>query len=566
VSRRLAALCFLVLALSGFSPGSHRRPATFGGSQVVTGTSCTVAFDSSSTPTLATVNTAINAAIDGQVVCLARGSVWSAATGITITASHPNSNRVQVCASTGAVCSDSGAANPRISLTGTGGTGISFTAGSGAGGYYFKNLDLYQTNAANNATGVGIGSGMHDITFEGSVIDTFWRAVNTNEETNFPDNVTFGLCGGAGHWIEIRNGPTTIGDRAAIYGGMTNSHISVWIHDFSAGGTGHFATSHYIDMGAGRNTQWFNSQHDLTIECSLIQFDASHSNNISATETKINRGFHITIRDNTFEVLNGSGGPNAVAYADHGDSGNAGSSEGVSGSGATGAGSQFYRNIVRGQNALQASEIADLDVFDNVFDFTNAGGTSTGIIRYHYGDGATDDVPIADIRIFNNTIFKGSTTPAMFGSISDNPTPPPNRPLPTDLQLFNNLWYEATDNLADDTNGNADIGVNIFTQNCARYGTNGTNIHDNYVYSPNDTTPTVWSGCSAAARNSNQSPHAAGFNINPLLVNVGVSDLHLLSSSSPPYKFSNGVLGPAFDYDQHAQTSPNTAGAFANIQ
>src|SRR5262249_2978678 len=164
-------------------------------------------------------------------------------------------------------CVDTGAANPRFSITASNPC-VSFN--NGAGGYLFKGLDCYNTNGTNTSSAWQFPGGTHDVTVDGAVVDSFFRGALLGGGSNLPTGISFGLCGGAGHWVEIRNGPTTMpdGDRHSMYGGIANSHISTWVHNFASSGGNHSNTSHYHDIGDG-SVLWNQSSHDVTIECGL---------------------------------------------------------------------------------------------------------------------------------------------------------------------------------------------------------------------------------------------------------------------------------------------------------
>lgn len=504
---------------------------------------CTVGPFTSST-SLSSLSSSINSAPNGAVVCLQRGQNWSAGSGLSIGTSHPDGSRVTICSSTSGQCSDSGAANARLSISG--GSCVAFSSNSG--GYYVKNLDCYQTDGANAANAWGIGQRVHDITIEGGVVDGFFRAVFTTEgrASVLPYNIRFGLCGGPGHWVEVRGGPTTMpnGDRHSWYGSVINAHISTWVHNFVSAGGSHINTSHMHDIGGGDGA-WNEGQHDITIECGLYQVDATAANNIGAVLLKLNRGYNWVIRDNTFQVVNGNYSVNSIGFSSHA----AGGTEGISGGGVPGAGGQVYRNVFDGMNGVWNEIAADLDVFNNVFIYANPdSGGVFGVIRYAYQAAASDDMPITNNRVFNNTVYFNSDANSWGLLGSDNPGTP-TRPLPTNLQLYNNLVYHTGHN-------GVNSGAQVFESNCARFGTNGANIRNNFVYTPNDSTPSLWSGCSGASGNS-----ASPYNVNPGLANPANGSFSL-TASSPLVGKGIGAGAPLDDFAKNTRPKPPSIGAY----
>jgi hypothetical protein len=500
---------------------------------------CTVGPLTSSTA-LSSVSSAINSAANGSVVCLQRGQTWSSSTGLTLNTYKSNSARVTICASSGSACSDTGGANPRFTITG-GGACVQFS--NSGGGLNFMDVDCYSGNGSNTASAWQMPGGTRDVTIDGGVIDGFFRGAFFGSTNNMPSNIRFGVCGGPGHWVEIRNGPSSMpdGDRHSMYGAIANSSIATYVHHFSSSGGNHVNTSHYHDIGDGGGT-WNQNNHDLTIECGLYQMDKSIANNIGTSMLKINRGYNLVIRDNTFQVVNGTTSVAGIAFASHA----AGGTEGVSGNGVNGAGAQVYRNKFLGTSGVYNELGADIDVFNNIFDFTSCSGDCRGVMRQHYQAAASDDVPISNVRIFNNTIYKGGGPTAFPVLSSDNPGTP-TRPLPKNNAIFNNLIYDVDSGTAS-----------IFTASqtgCNGYGSNGANIRNNFIYTPNDSSPEIWS-CSGASGNS-----ASPYNVSPGLPGVGAGDFSLASGSVLLGR-GIGAGAPIEDYAKNPRPSPPSIGAY----
>lgn len=517
---------------------------------------CTSELTTGTTPSFAGVCSAINAATDGQVICLARGNNWSTSAQCSVSTDH--STRVTVCSSTSGSCSLSGAANARV--TDSADTSAFLISGDG---YRFQQIDVYGTNA-NNSTAWVFTTASSAVTLAGGVVDSYFQGAASQGDINGsagPSNLHVGECGGDGHWVVWQNAPPAMpdGDRHGWYGGLHDSWFSVKTSHFTASRSNHVGTSHVLDIG-GDNGIWnLGGDVNVTIECSEANVDQSDSLNMNGSLFKLNRGFGWIIRDNTLNILNGNSGISLISFASHG----AGGTEGISGGGVNGAGAQIYRNKLNG-GSLVFNEIgADLDIFNNILDMTHSGTGGNGLNRFYYENAASDDVAISNVRIFNNTVYRPASTGAGNSMLSsDNPPGGSTRTLPTNLSVFNNLAW-------DETGSDAVTIWSASKSGCGGYGTNGVNIKNNFVYSPNDTTPSIGS-CSAANWDiSGPTNSADGYATSPGLVSVTTGDFRLTSSGSRLYKNGTGNANsstcPATDYAGNAQTSPCTVGAFSNI-
>lgn len=495
---------------------------------------CTLGPFTSATP-LSTINSQISSAQSGAIVCLQRGQVWSAASGLSISASHPGASRVTICASTGTSCTDSGAANPRIAVTGT-----CVSLNGGGGGYNISNLDCYNSDANNGVKAWGIDHGTHDVTISGGVIDGFWQAAYLDGGSGADaDKIKWGVCG---HPVEIRGGPAlTDRDRSVSWGGLTNSSISLWIHDFNGPSSGsHSNTSHWIDLAQNGNLSPTTSSHDVTFECGLYQFTNSSA---GTSLLKINRGYHIVFRDNTFQVVAGKASTSVISLADHA----AGGTEGITGSGVNCAGAEIYRNKFLGGSAIFNGIGADICVYNNIFDWTNSGDAMTGVMAFHYETAAAGDTPISNVRIYNNTIYKNSGIESFPSLVRDNPGTP-TRTLPSNNALFNNLVWDTTPN---------SLNAAVWGSNCGTFGANGANIKNNFVYTPNDSTPGIWSGCSAAS-----GTNSAPYNTDPGLVDAKNGNFALATGSVLAGKGIAAGAPSNGDFLQNARQSPPSIGAY----
>src|SRR5262245_62034551 len=75
---------------------------------------CTIGPLTSST-SMSALNSQINSAPNGAVVCLQRGQTWSSGSGLVLTSSHPDTARVTICGASGTQCTPAGTTpNPRF--------------------------------------------------------------------------------------------------------------------------------------------------------------------------------------------------------------------------------------------------------------------------------------------------------------------------------------------------------------------------------------------------------------------------------------------------------------------
>src|SRR5262245_29797724 len=79
---------------------------------------CTRTYTSSTS--IATITSELNDSNithDGSLVCFQRRDTWTSATCLTLSASHADGARVTLCASSGGTCSDTGGAQPALTIT-----------------------------------------------------------------------------------------------------------------------------------------------------------------------------------------------------------------------------------------------------------------------------------------------------------------------------------------------------------------------------------------------------------------------------------------------------------------
>ena len=498
---------------------------------------CTLGPFTSSTA-LSSINSQVNSAPNGAVICLSRGQTWSAASGLSVTTSHPTASRVTICASTGSTCSGSGSANPKINITG-GANGVVL---NGVTGYNFKNIDVFGNNSQNPDGGWAIRKGTAHLTIEGGVIDGWWAPMFADAGGGaILDDAQIGTCANR---IEIRGGegglPGTGALRTAWWGSLTNSSMSVWIHNFSGAGTGSPAQNHMLDIAGNSSSSDtpYSKSHDCTLECSLIQYSGGNLGSFVKTD----RGYNMVYRDNRFESTAAPDGGMALAFDDHDGSG----SEGVDGA-------QVYRNYFSGPyGAIMVGVGANIDIYNNVGNFTMDMQQQRGLVQLWYSVAQAADVQLQHIRIFNNTVYRaGNSTPgAGWPSLVGTNGGPINagRTLCTTCALYNNLVIDMD---------SVDAKLFQVKNSCSEFGPNGANIKNNFIYTPGDSSPQMWSGCSGAS-----GTNAAPYNVNPGLVNISAGDFSLSAGSILAGKGIAAGAPSDGDFAKNARQSPPSIGAF----
>lgn len=548
------SLALRILAILATLVISHRHGDPGGGGGG--GLACDLGPYTSSTA-VSTLTSIINTASDGDVICLQRGQTWTAAAGLNPVSLHPSGTRVTICASTGSSCSDSGAANPKITITAASGNCVAF--GGSSGGYTFKNLDC---TAPSNSTGTGytFPPGSKNVTVEGGVITgfkQFWTY--TGESATPADSIYMGTCASP---VEATGTPVDDGShRAAVYGSSRNSKISVYMHDADWYRTDF--QDHMLDItdfshstSACEAFDGACSVNNLTVECSHFVDNAAHSNR--GAYFKFAKGMTLTFRDNLIEHPSGSCADHFINFATHNDTGGEGWD-----------GAEIYRNYFNYGACSPIGIFAgrNINIYDNVANLAT-GAFQRGFVQFDQTQpSTTGNLQIDNVAIYQNTIYRPGSTPGSgdYPIIGDNGgAPAADRDPGTNLSVYNNLFYVTAAS-------NPEVWGTAEGQTCNGYGTNGANIHDNYVYSPN-AVPSLWSGCSGAARNSNQSPHTGAYTTAPNLTTVPPAVLadfrptaHAACTTGAPCLcgFSTAA-NPSTDYDSAAfpVSTPFDVGAF----
>ena len=497
---------------------------------------CTVGPFTSSTA-LSDVSTKASAAANGAVVCLTRGNTWTAGSGLLLTSSHPDSSRVTICASTGSACSDSGAANPKIVESSNASNldspnGRCVRVGAGGGGFNFKNLDCDSSVGSEQAW--DIDETASNITVEGGKTKNYKRLLAnfTSGGGNRPTNIHFGTC--ANRHEYSNNPPITGSNSGFIYGGFINSTFSVWFHDLSGRTDGSAAQSHMIDFDVSGGTP-ANGTLNQVIECSLIEFNGTRMGNL----IKPSRGTTMTIQDSTFRVTSPTDG-DVIGVGTH-----------------NGAGTEGQVGLVIRRNRFELpgtswspvglSNAQQVEISNNVAILPgNLGGdTQRGFVTFS-GDSTGNGIPLSDITIRNNTVYRtaaGGTSDR--GIIRENP---PAKSTFSNVSVYNNLFM-------DIGTGNVTM-LSTGPSGCGGFGSNGANIKNNWVYTPNDSTPSLWGSCGSATT-ANGSP----YNQDPGLVDAANGNFALSISSTLKGK-GIAASGLTTDFMQNARPSPPSIGAY----
>jgi len=500
---------------------------------------CTIGPFTSST-SMSTITSQAGSAPNGAVVCLQRGNTWNTNTGFNFTTSHPDTSRVTICASSGSSCSATGGTNPIIQLTsgafstaGPDGSCVRFSGSSG--GYNWRNIDCNST--VGSETAYNINPGASNLTIEGGKITSFRRAIFSQASGGgaFTNNLKFGTCTNR---VEFTKNTVPTSNAGFVYGGFSNSTFSVWIHDVTGNASGADAQSHMIDFDVNGGTPATGSQN-FTIECSLIEANVAPSH--MGGLVKLARGQNATLQDNTFNV-------NVPIY------GNVIAPETHNGAGTEG---QIGLVIRRNRFKLAATpwspvglmNAQDVQIYNNVASLPGddgAGLYQSGFVQFTPNTSG-NGIALKNIAVYNNTIYRAAgPAGGANGIFREQNSLPANTAPVSGVSIYNNLVMDM-DNV-----------VTIFENQqagCNGYGTNGANIKNNFIYTPNDSTPQLWS-CSGAT-NANSSP----YNTSPGLVDPANGNFSLASGSVLAGK-GISANAPPTDLLQNTRPSPPSIGAY----
>jgi hypothetical protein len=483
------------------------------------------------TTSLSTIDSAIRGAGNGAVVCLERGSAWtSGGTAFSISTPHPDSSRVTVCASSGGSCSSAGGANPRITTTSSTVNVVMFA--SSGDGYTFKNIDFYNTTRTGRTAFGSLPEGLANVTIEGGVFDGWLRFADYSANGGAPpDNIDLGICSNR---VEFRNAYST-GDQHIMFGACTNCGFSVYVHDWGQTDTGAGRT-HELDFSTWN---FASKTNNVVIECSHFLTDSSGTNG-NGNIIKLATGSNATIRDNIFEMESGepASGANCaggINFGGHTDSGG--------GWGWNGA--QIYRNTFLMKNCYGITNAigSDINIYNNLFVHDWKSGDA-----FYYTAPFTITGPCAGCSSPERTAFYNNT---VFASESGN-----SQPLiswdgaGSGHKFYNNAIYSTGANQV------AVIGI----ADCNDFGAGGADIDNNFVYTPNDSSPSVgWTSCSGASGNS------TSFATNPGLANptnVSLPAVERFKVNSGAAILGRGRSGaPVEDFLRVVRGTPPSAGA-----
>jgi len=299
LATRLAASS--LLALLSVVAGQARAQS------VCTSVPCASDGSNPACDSLAEIDAKIDAAGPGEVVCLKRGSVWSSAsTALSFNTHHSDADRVTVCASDAASCTSGGAANPRITTTSSTANAASWS--STGDGYTLENIDWL------NSTGLGVSAfgsfpeGIQDLRLDGGVFSGWLSmAVMWDFGADVPDNLEIGTCANP---VEFKDAVSpTSSARYVLFGACTNCSFSMWVHDWG-GSAPTNGQIHVLDFSAENGAA---ESTNVRIECSLFEAKTRALAG-NGHVVRLAKGAGVTIRDNTFRILESEPAPPAEAH------------------------------------------------------------------------------------------------------------------------------------------------------------------------------------------------------------------------------------------------------------
>jgi hypothetical protein len=414
--------------------GTGGTSGTGGGGGGVVGTACTQFFDASAS--LDSIESAINSAAAGSVICLERGASWDGSLSID-NGQATASERVIVCASDADdECSAGGGApNPRI---GGSGGGITFDAASQ--GFVIANIDIVCEGNCGNGTGINFADASH-IRIEGGRVAGWSQGFACNSFTPQPtpcDDIEVGLPGNLTELTGCTNG---------FFGWLSNSFIRLNAHD---NGDGTVYTHQWYLSSGPQNTPSSNVVFENGI------YTRSSVENGRSYGTFLNlsgQNRDLVIRNNVFDepacgtyfVDCSSGGEDPEEFCD---------------------GIEIYGNTFKGDCPvvlnLQSTQRAR--IFNNLF------LASGQLLVLNDQERAASDG-----WFFNNTIYcTGNCETAMVLEGNTH-------------RAFNNLFHYQS--------GGGEI-VEGGNGACARFGASGVNFNNNFLYAPGGSPrlPTCGSG------------------------------------------------------------------------
>jgi len=506
---------------------------------------CTVGPFTSSTP-LSSVISAINGAKAGAVVCLQRGQTWTGSTGLNLTASFPATSRVTICSSDTSQCQDSGAANAKVSVTNGGGFGVRFR--NGAGGYELRNIDFAGPADAGGSDTIGLqpDRGSHDVRFVGGKVSSWWHMMWSDSGSGSPaTNIEFGTCAAPLEMTTAASGGSEPFQQGT-YGSYKSTAWRLNLHDYSP----HGLLSHFLDIaytGSINFNDDNNNSTDLVIECSKFGPNALEG---GEDFMKFSAGKRLTVRNNNFTGCN-----RLLGFTGHGPDGNTYGWDQV----------DIYQNTFDGRSCSSQTPVVLLDasnvrIYNNVVSVAK-GNSQGGLVSMNCQEGSINaqDNDVAHVSVYNNTVYRNgsaSDPTSGYGTFGSSDAGCVNGGTqPSDITVVNNLDME------NDTQN--PYPWQVGAAGCNAWGTNGAQVHNNFVYSPNKA-PRLPS-CSAsdmfAKSGSTTTATGDGWNTPP-----GVTDLanfnFTITNASKVFGQGDPKYCPATDFAGNARPSTCSIGAY----
>jgi hypothetical protein len=544
-----ALFVYLLVLLAGAA--AHAQPCTDG--------------PYTSATSLATIDAAVDAAADGDVVCLRRGNQWTDSSGaaFTLTTGHPAASRVTICSSDDTQCTrSSGGANARITVSGAAGfRAISFSATGD--GYFIQDIDFYGDSGCDNENDSVLGgmpAGVQDITFQGGVWDGWDEIMVSSGNTANLDPLNIRIGNGLGsNRVEFRNCQQSGLDghnKIPIYGLYDDLYVAMWIHHWgqlnNTGGTGHIVSLHFPAGAYGEPYGTWEANRPV-LEHNLWQFHSGYAG--GGTVARFSRGTDLTMRYNVFETVGpiasfpntsdpahgcGVGGP---GFHTHGGDDNANNTYWHR--------AEIYRNRFRMGDCnavgIENQNGTDVEVYANVFDLTDQTSAAdywgrTVFTGTPSGPQANHD----NFWVYNNTFY----FPANQSEIANI-----DFQGGTGQRFYNNAIWTADAN-----------AVPMTISDCSIFGSNGIDLHDNFVYSVNDSTPTLPS-CSASLPDTSADGFGPGapWSTLPGFANAGAGDFDI-DDAAALSDVGSAVGIPASDFEQAPWTATPAIGAFSEAE
>jgi hypothetical protein len=453
-----------------------------------------------------------------------------------MTAGHPDAARVTLCSSDDTQCTPAGV-EPNALVQTDGADCLAFT--TAADGYVVKDLDCTGVNTCSsevfNSAIEQLDPGNRDLTFEGGVFDGYTHlTLMYTQAIGNPENLVFGTCSNR---MEFRNCHSHQA-RWVVYGACKDCAFSLWVHDWGSNDAGGLGQGHILDFNFWQPGD--SPTENVLIECNLWEIDCAIAQQVGSA-VNASYGGYMTFRDNVVrnvDPLNHCGaGLHFDAHAGDDDVG--------------WNGAEIHRNdFDMGSDVgwvIKSSLGTNLDIYNNLFKLlgpASIGGHGQVLYVEEESSVEPPGVPLIphNIRFFNNTIRADKSDWPLFSIVAG-----------AGHQIFNNLIINATP-ATHKVDGIP--GAEVFdTDDCARFGAGGVNLHHNFVYSPNDTTPLI-TPCPAS-----QWLPGAPWSTDPGLVDSANGNFDILRARSAVVQLGTPVNAPPDDHHGEARPMPPSPGA-----